>query len=423
MKNISFGNAVKFLLFKNSREEVIRDFLSGMDEIINPNDINVTPDSALKYTAVFSCIRVLAETFASIPIAEYKKAKDDGRDKTNDTGLYDVLHNKANEEMTAYNFKESIMINLNTGGNSVSQILRNGVGEITGLYPYTWNRVEIDRDKTTKKLFYRIDKDNNNIKFRDDVFHIPGLSLNGIVGVSPIEYSLSAIKLGLIYEKFGMNFYKNGAAPSGIFKHPKTLSPEAYKRLKEDLKTNYQNFTNAGNPILAEDGLDFTQLTIKPVDAQLIECKQFQVEEICRIYRVPLHLVQNLVRATNNNIEHQSLEFVMYTMLPWFKRFEDCVNTWLLTKKQRDAGYYFECNVSALLRGDMKSMAEAFAIGRQWGWLSVNDIRRLLNMNPIPNGDVYLQPMNMIEAGTQAVESKYKALLDEVYQLIESKGK
>jgi HK97 family phage portal protein len=423
MKNMNFLGAAKFLMFKNSREEYIREWLAAIDEIGNPNDINVTNETALKFNAVFACLRVLAETFASIPVAEYKKLKSGDRDKTDDTGLYDVLHNKTNDEMTAYNFKEAVMYQLNTGGNAVCQKLTNKNGEVLGLFPYDWSRVEIYRNKETKKIEYKIDRKDENIKSREQIFHIPGPSLNGIIGLSPIEYARSSIKLGLTYEKFGINFYKNGAMPSGIFKHPQTLKDQAYERLKKDLEKNYQSLLNAGKPILAEDGLDFVQLTIKPADAQLIECKRFQVEDICRFYRVPLHLVQNLDRATNNNIEHQSLEFVMYTMLPWFKRVEDCINTWLLSKEQRKTGYYFEFNVSALLRGDMKSMAESFAIGRQWGWLSVNDIRRLTNMNSIgPAGDIYLQPMNMVEAGKQSIDTKYKALLDEVHTLIESKG-
>jgi HK97 family phage portal protein len=180
---------------------------------------------------------------------------------------------------------------------------------------------------------------------------------------------------------------------------------------------------NAGVPMLLEDGMKFNQLTMRLADAELLASKKFQTEEICRIFRVPPHLVQNLDRSTNNNIEHQSLEFAMYTMLPKFKRWEGCINSQLLTKAQRDAGYYFEYNMAALTRGDQKSMADAFAVGRQWGWLSVNDIRKLLNMNRIENGDIYLQPMNMIEAGKQAVEDQGKKILDEITTLIESRGK
>jgi HK97 family phage portal protein len=165
---------------------------------------------------------------------------------------------------------------------------------------------------------------------------------------------------------------------------------------------------------------------MKLTDAQFIETKQFSVEDICRLYRVPLHLVQNLLRATNNNIEHQSLEFIIYTMLPWFKRWEENFNLQLLDGFDRRRNRYFEFKIDALLRGDAKTRAEAYAQGRQWGWLSVNDIRRMENMNDIgPAGDIYLQPMNMIEAGkeqTQQQKDNYNRLVEDIYNLIKDRG-
>jgi HK97 family phage portal protein len=393
-------------VFSPSFDELIAAWKRGDDPKIA--SVAITEDVAMKYGVVFACFRVLAETFASVPVFEYKKINDSDRERSNDTGLYDILHSTPNEEMSAYNFKEASMYQLCAGGNAIARRLKNGLDGIAGLYPYAWQTVRIGRNKDTGKLEYEHDKGNGDkeILSRADVFHVPGPSMNGVTGMSVLEYAVSSIRLGVTYERFGQNFFENGAFPSGIFKHPGRLNDEPYERLKKDLKTRYQSMTAKGEPILAEDGLDFIPFEIKLVDQQLIECKKLQLEDICRFCRVPLHLVQNLDRATNNNIEHQSLEFIMYTMLPHFKRAEECINSQLLSRKQRDAGYYFEFNINTLLRGDSKSMAEAFAIGRQWGWLSVNDIRRLLNMNSIPNGDIYLQPMNMYEAGKELPEKK-----------------
>jgi HK97 family phage portal protein len=413
---IGFLKKLKSVFNQATWDEMIRAFLSGAD-FPTGNDINVSGSESLKFSAVFACMRVLAETFASVPVSEYRKISDGEREKTDDTGLYDILHNTPNDEMSSYNFKEMSMYQINTGGNLVCLKTKNR-GGISSLYPFEWHRVEIKRNRDTLKLEYKIDGKDSLVYDRSQVFHVPGPSLNGIIGMSPIEYAAQAIRLGLTYEKFGINFYKNGAIPSGIFQHPGSLKDDAYKRLKEELRNNYQNLSNAGVPLLLEDNMQFQQLTMRLADAQLLECKKFQIEDICRIFRVPQHLVNQLDRATFSNIEHQSLEFIMYTMLPHFKRWEDCINTQLLTPAQRKAGYYFEFNISALLRGDAKSMAEAFAVGRQWGWLSVNDIRRMLNMNPIENGDVYLQPMNMIEAGQEVEETK-KEIVDELYKLIE----
>ena len=299
------------------------------------------------------------------------------------------------------------------------QKLVNAYGDIVGLYPYQWSRVDIKRDPETRKLIYKVNESGQQPLTRDHVLHIPGLSYDGIIGMSPIEYAASAIRLGLSYEQFGVNFYKNGMNPSIALEYPNELSEPAYQRLKADLDKNYAGIANTGKPFLAEGGAKVKELTIKPADAQLIENKRFQIEDVARIYRVPLHLIQELSRSTNNNIEQQSLEFVMYTMLPWFKRWEENINMQLLNPIERKAGFYLEFKIDSLLRGDTKSRCEAYALGRQWGWLSVNDIRRLENMNPIPNGDVYLEPLNMVEAGT--VDKDTKALAKEIYTIIQNK--
>lgn len=420
---LTLVNAAKFLLFKNSREQFIREWMSSSEDH-GDGDVHVTSESALKYSAVFGCIRVLSETFASVPVKEYRKQKNGDRIETDETGLYDILHNETNSEMSAFSFKEMAMMQLNTGGNIVCERIYNKLDEVIALNPFTWDRVTIARGDDGILKYVVKGKSEDKTYVRNKIFHIAGPSTNGIVGMSPIEYAASSIKLGMYYEKFCVEFYKNGAFPTGVFEAPGHLNDDAYLRLKNSIKEEYTSLRNAGTPLLLEDGVKYNGLTMKMIDAELLASKKFQIEDVCRIYRVPLHLVQNLDKATNNNIEHQSLEFAMYTMLPWFKRFEDGINTQLLSKQQRKEGYYFEFNMSSLLRGDQKSMAEAFAQGRQWGWLSVNDIRRLLNMNGIgPAGDIYLQPMNMVEAGKQAVTSQYKALLDEVQSLIESRSK
>ena len=420
---MKFFDRLKIATNKTAWDKYISDFLSGNDCTTSAGDINVSGNSALKFTAVFGILRVLAETFASVPVFEYQKKADGDREKTDQTGWYDILHNVFNHEMSAYNGKEMAMYQINLGGNAVAEKIMSRGGDPVALYPYEWGRIDIDRCKTTKRIEYSLSECAGGSVlrklYRPDVLHIPGPSLNGIVGMSPLEYAAQAVKLGLTYEKFAVNFYKNGAIPSGMFEHPGAMSDESYKRLKESMKNEYTNLHNAGTPMLLEDGVKYNQLSMKLADAELLASKKFQIEDICRIYRVPLHLVQNLDRATNNNIEHQSLEFVMYTMLPHLKRWEDCINMQLLKKDQRRAGYYFEFNMSSLLRGDQKSMAEAFAQGRQWGWLSVNDIRKLMNLNRIDNGDIYLQPMNMIEAGKQAVEDQGKKIFEEVTNLIE----
>jgi len=412
------------LLFNNGYfEEYVRRFQAGED-MPESGHSGVGSDTAMKYSAVFACCRVLGETFASMPAMEYRKSPNGDRETTRDTAAFDILHNAPNAEMAPFSFKESCMMNLNLGGNAVSERLVNRFGDLVGLYPYKWQNVDIDRDLETKQLIYTVTDGATQKKLRrDQVFHVPGLSFDGIIGLSPIEYAANAITLGKSYEQFGVNFYKNGVNTSGAFSFPGELGEEAFERLRKGLKDNYAGLKNTGTPMLLEGGGEFKQFAMKPADAQLIENKRFQVEDVARMYRTPLHLIGDLTRSTNNNIEHQSLEFVMYTMLPWFKRWEENINMQLLSLSERRAGYYIEFNVAGLLRGDAKSRAEAYAAGRQWGWLSVNDIRKLENMPRISNGDIYLQPSNMIEAGKEVQDAdKNKGLAEEVYKMITERG-
>lgn len=413
---LGFGSRLK-VLATGSIQEYIQAFLSGAD-VPNLNQ-SVDQETAMKYSAVSSCIRVRGETFASVPVMLYKKIED-GREAVTTETIYDVLHYQPNDEMAPFGFKETMMANFDMNGNTICERLVNRNGELVGLYPY--NNVKIDRDPTTKKLIYVVNEGNpseQKILKRDQVLHVPNLSFDGVFGLSPIGYAAQSIALGLSYESFGVHFYKNSMNPSGALEYESELGEKAFERLKGDLKKNHQGLANTGAPLILEGGGKWKQITINPIDAQLIESKYFSIEDICRIYRVPQHLVNKLDHATFDNIEYQSLEFVMYTMLPIFKRFEDNINMQLLTPEQRKKGLYIEFKIDGLLRGDAKSRAEAYAIGRQWGWLSVNDIRKLENMPPVENGDIYLQPMNYIEAGKeQDQNTAYNKLVEDIYSLI-----
>ena len=415
---MKFTDKVK-LLFRGNLEEYVQKFMTGADlDGVSYND-NIDASAALKYSAVFACNKVLAETFACMPAILYRKDKSNEREAVNDLALYDILHNQPNDEMAPFNFKEMLMTSMNLGGNAICERLVGSKNQLVGLYPYDYSKVIISRDKNTRKLIYTIkDGTAQRILTRDQVFHVPNLSMDGIVGLSPITYAASAIILGISYEQFGINFYRNGANSSGAFKIPNELGEEAFNRLKKELNINYTGLKMTGTPMLLEGGLDFQPFTVNPADAQLLESKLFQIEDICRIFRVPQHLVQKLDRSTNNNIEQQSLEFVMYTMLPIFKRFEENINMQLLTPVERKAGYYIEFKIDSLLRGDAVSRATAYAQGRQWGYLSVNDIRKLENMTSIPNGDIYLQPLNMGEAGKIQVVDQTKAMAEGIYKMI-----
>ncbi|MEY8762485.1 MULTISPECIES: phage portal protein [Clostridium] len=412
-----------FLTPQNALFEVLQkysqDFLSGED-VPTADNTTIDANTAMSFTAVFACNRVLSETLASCPIFLYEKDSKGNRVQVTDAPEYQLMHYNPNPEMTPGQFKETGMSNMNLGGNFIAQKVFNLHGDLLELRPILWNRVRIDIDKDTGRLLYFIDG-KTEPKTRDEILHIPGLTLDGYIGVTPLTYAALTIDIGLSQDKFERNFYLNRASTSGIFQYPNELGDEAFKRLKKDIKKNYTGLSNAGVPMILEGGGQFKEVTMKLTDAQFLESKRFRIEDVCRIFRIPLHLVQDLTRSTNNNIEHQSLEFIVYTMLPWFKRWEENLNLQLLSNESKRKNRYFEFKVDALLRGDAQTRASAYAQGRQWGWLSVNDIRRLENMDPIENGDIYLQPLNMSEAGSVDIENKNKELAEKIYEMI-SKG-
>lgn len=414
-----------FFTPQNALFEVLQkysqDFLSGED--VPVDNFKIDTDTALGFSAVFACNKVLSETLASCPILLYEKDDKGNRQQVTDTPEYGVLHYAPNAEMTPGQFKEFGMTNINLGGNFIAQKVFNLHGELLELRPISWERVRIDIDKGTGRLLYFIDG-KQEPKTRDEILHIPGLTQDGYIGITPLSYAALTVDIGLSQDKFERNFYHNRASTSGIFQYPNELGEEAFQRLKKDIKKNYTGLSNAGVPMILEGGGQFKEITMKLTDAQFLESKRFRIEDVCRIFRVPLHLVQDLTRSTNNNIEHQSLEFIVYTMLPWFKRWEENLNLQLLSKDSKKRNRYFEFNISGLLRGDIKSRYEAYAQGRQWGWLSVNDIRRLENMNPVEGGDIYMQPLNCIDAAManeyfkKQDEAKNKILREEIFNLI-----
>jgi HK97 family phage portal protein len=412
-----------FLTPQNALFEVLQkysqEFLAGED-IPTADNSTIDANTAMSFTAVFACNRVLSETLASCPIFLYEKDSKGNRVQVTDAPEYQLMHYTPNPEMTPGQFKETGMSNMNLGGNFIAQKVFNLHGDLLELRPILWNRVRIDIDKDTGKLLYFIDG-KTEPKTRDEILHIPGLTLDGYIGVTPLTYAALTIDIGLSQDKFERNFYLNRASTSGIFQYPNELGDEAFKRLKKDIKKNYTGLSNAGVPMILEGGGQFKEVTMKLTDAQFLESKRFRIEDVCRIFRIPLHLVQDLTRSTNNNIEHQSLEFIVYTMLPWFKRWEENLNLQLLSNESKRKNRYFEFKVDALLRGDAQTRASAYAQGRQWGWLSVNDIRRLENMDPIENGDIYLQPLNMSEAGSVDTQNENKELSEKIYEMI-SKG-
>lgn len=373
--------------------------------------------TAMQTTAVYACVRILAESIAGLPLHLYEY-RGNGKERVPQHPLYFLLHDAPNPEMTSFIFRETMMIHLLLWGNSYAQILRDGRGRVMGLYPLLPNRMSVGRDESGEIVYTYtpMSESNPHLKGqrqitlrREDVLHIPGLGFDGLVGYSPIAMAKNAIGIALATEEYGAAFFKNGARPGGVLEHPGVLKDPS--KLRESWHAVYGGTMNTGRIAVLEEGVKYQQIAIPPEEAQFLETRKFQIDEIARLYRVPPHMVGDLEKSSFSNIEQQSLEFVKYTLNPWVVRWEQALQKALLTEKERK-DYFIRFNVDGLLRGDYKSRMEGYAIGRQNGWLSANDIRSLEDMNPIEaeeGGDLYLINGNMTklrDAGLFAARQK-----------------
>ena len=397
----------------------------------------VTERSAMQMTAVYSCVRILSEAVAGLPLHLYKYTDSGGKAMSLDHPLYRLLHDEPNPEMSSFVFRETLMTHLLLWGNAYAQIIRNGKNEIVALYPLMPNKMSVDRDESGRLYYtyYRSsdeaikDKGSSVTLYPSDVLHIPGLGFDGLVGYSPIAMAKNAIGMAIACEEYGAKFFANGAAPGGVLEHPGTIKDP--QRVRESWQSTFGGSGNANKIAVLEEGMKYTPIGISPEQAQFLETRKFQINEIARIFRVPPHMVGDLEKSSFSNIEQQSLEFVKYTLDPWVIRWEQSIQRSLLSKDEK-AAYFVKFNLEGLLRGDYQSRMNGYAIGRQNGWMSANDIRELENLDRIPaedGGDLYLINGNMLPlknagafADTPTDDGKEEEPNEEILELEEPDG-
>ena len=363
----------------------------------------VNERTAMQMTAVYACVRILSEAIAGLPLHLYRYTDSGGKEKAADHTLYFLLHDEPNPEMSSFIFRETLMTHLLLWGNAYAQIIRNGKGEVLALYPLMPDRMTVDRDERGQIIYkYIASQDEHPSAGRgevilsvNDVFHIPGLGFDGLVGYSPIAMAKNAIGMSIACEEFGARFFQNGATPGGIIEHPGKLTDPA--AVRDSWNQSFGGSVNSGKVAVLEEGMKYTPISIAPNEAQFLETRKFQIDEIARIFRVPPHMVGDLEKSSFSNIEQQSLEFVKYTLAPWIARWEQSISRQLLSKDEKQV-YFAKFNVDGLLRGDYQSRMNGYATARQNGWMSANDIRELENLDRIPaeqGGDLYLINGNM----------------------------
>ncbi len=376
-------------------DEKMQTFMNGEDLADTRAGLFVSEESAMRTSAVYACVRVLAETVASLPLPLYKRLSK-GKEKATYHPLYSLLHDVPNHEMTSFSFRETMMTHLLLWGNAYALIIYKGKTPVE-LWPLHPSRVYVDRHSVTKELiYYYSDDDGQKVYSPNQILHIPGLSYNGIKGLSLICLARETIGLSQATEEFGSRFFSNGARPGGILEHPGIVKePE---KLRTSWENVYKGVKNSHKIAVLEEGMTYKEIGIPPNDAQFLETRKFQLNEICRMFRVPPHLIGDLERATFSNIEHQSIDFVVHTIRPWLVRWEQAIQRCLLSEGERSL-YFVKFTVDGLLRGDFKTRMDGYAVGRQNGWYSANDIRELEDLNPLPDemgGDLYLVNGNMI---------------------------
>lgn len=393
----SIGHLGLFLLKRSSLANPEKWLLELLGGPATYTGKQVNEENALKYSAIFACIRIFSETLGSLPLHTYKRLEGGGKERATSHRLYPILHEEANPEMTSFMWRETTMGHLQSWGNCYSEIEFANSGYPKALWPLLPDHMEVRREKGQLLYIYTLPKGGVVGLPPERVLHIPGLGFNGLVGYSPIAMAREAIGLGLAAEEFGARFFANNARPGGYLRHPKTLSEEAQERLLKSWEKRHQGLTNPERLGVLEEGMEFKEVGIPQKDAQFLETRRFQIEEIARIYRIPLHMLQSLERATFSNIEHQAIEFVVHTLRPWLVRWEQALKMKLIPPKEKNT-YFAEFLVDGLMRGDYKTRQEGYAIGRNGGWLSADDICEMENRNPLPDGmgKIYLVPLNMV---------------------------
>lgn len=384
-----FFNAIKWGS-SPPRDPVIASWFNAWN-----NNANVTPDSAMRVATVYACVKVISESVAMLPLNIYSQ-KEDGSKKLDFTSTTAQVLKKPNQYQTTFDFWQMAVAHLLLRGNFYALKQATGLVGISGLKPLHPDRMAVYWNDEHEKRIYKYKPLNGPevVYIADEIFHITGMSFDGLTGVSPIEYQRETIGQAMNMGDYGNRLFENGTHLGGILKHPSKITKEAADRLLESWEKQYKGAYKAGKTALLEEGMTFEKLGMTSEDAQFLETRKFNRSEIAAIFGVPPHKIGDLEHATFSNIEHQALEFVTNSLTPILTRIEKTIERDLLYKPNQ----YAKFKVQALLRGDSKSRNESYAIGRQWGWLSANDVRRMEDMDPIENGDVYLSPMNMTPA-------------------------
>jgi HK97 family phage portal protein len=358
--------------------------------------MRVSPDSALRLAAVYACVRILAETIASLPLVVYQRRPDGGKDRVTDHWLYRLMAKRPNRFQNPFEWREMLQGHLALRGNAFNQIITNPRGEIIELMPIHPDRVKIELLPSGEYRYRISDRSGTEVILpRGEVWHLRGLSSDGLMGMSPIELARENLGTALAAQGYGARFFANDAKPTGGWiEFPGSFKDSEAKKVFRESYQQAQSGSNRGKVLVLENGMKFHEVGVTNKDAQFLELRKFQITDVARLFRVPPHMIADLDRATFSNIEQQSLEFVMHTMTPWAERWEASIQSELLLESD---DIEIEFDFANLMRGDAASRSSYYQSGIQNGWLTRNEARIAENLNPIDGLDQPLRPLNMVE--------------------------
>ena len=356
----------------------------------------VSADSAMRLSAVYACVRILSETLAMLPFVLYRQRPDGGKDRITDHWLYTLLAKRPNRWQNAFEWREMMQGHLALRGNAYNQIISNSRGEIAELIPVHPDKISIELLDNGDYRYRVTDRQGTSRPVpRGEIWHLKGLSSDGLLGLSPIELARENFGMALAAQDYGARFFANDAKPTGGWvEFPGSFKD---KTAKEVFRENFQSAqagANRGKMLVLENGMKYHEVGVTNKDAQFLELRKFQITDVARVFRVPPHMIADLDRATFSNIEHQSLEFIMHTMTPWAERWEAAIEADLLFDEE---GLEVEFDFANLLRGDRAARAAYYHSGILDGWLTRNEARVAENMNPLDGLDEPLRPLNMVE--------------------------
>jgi HK97 family phage portal protein len=364
----------------------------------SPSGENVTEHTALTYSAVFNAISLISGTIGALPL-HLMQRKEKSKRIADDRVMYHVMHDSANQYMTAMALRECLTAHILAWGNGYAEIVRNGYGELIALWPITPNRVTPVMVDLQLKYRIRMPDGQDIVLPREKVLHVPGLGFDGFLGYSVVSMARKSIGLGMAMETFGSRFFGEGTHPGVIVEHPNKLSPEAHSNLKKSLSETYSGLGNSHRLMLLEEGMKFQKIVIDPKDSQFLESRQFNIPEIARWFNLPPHKLKDLTRSSFSNIESEQISFVTDSILPWLVRLEQNFNSQLLSESDRQYSgrgrLYYKHSVEGLLRADAASRGSYYREMFNIGAMSINEIREKEDMDPFEGGDIHLVPMNM----------------------------